>query len=543
MKRRAFLASTTAALAASRDVAGAVAIKTSIRDRLTTRAESSNYNATTTHAEVVSFINALDARGAPIARGSIGKSHGGRDIPFVVAARPMVRTPQEAYDTGRPIVLLVGGLRGGEVEGKEALLALMRDLCISTERTLLEDLVLIFIPLLNPDGNDKLGPEAINRALQDGPPRVGIASDGNGIDLDEDFVKADAPETRALLSFVRTWAPHAFVDARSDDGCFHDYTVTYAPSLHPAAYFGGEYARYKILPKIATDLHEKFAIESFGYGHFGRTEILQSPPPVTDVAEYGWFSYDGRARTATNYMGLRGIAAVRVNGYAHQGFERRIYNVRAAIESMLGYCSDNDDDVVGSYTKSTRWLGGKVPVRGELPQTTEKRLPVTYENLALASVPLGEPGVPAGFKRTGNYTTVTMPIFDTYDATTIVDQPRGYLIPYDSVEHIKPHLDRHGIVCETLVEARRFTVQDYVVERLGHGDSSNGRQTTAIAGHWQPPSDYASRFGALYVPGAQPLGVLASVLLEPESDDGLIVWNALDSKLKIGYSVPIFRVL
>ena len=543
MKRRSFLASGSAAFAAVSSAAGAATAKLSLRDRLTTRAESSNYAATSSHADVDGFLNALDLRGAPIVRGSIGKSREGKDIAYVVASRPMVRTPQEAYDSGRPIVMLVGGLHGGEVEGKEALLALLRDLCISTERTLLEDLVLIFIPLLDPDGNDRYGPQAANRPLQNGPPRIGIATDGNGIDLDTDFVKLEAPESRALVSFARTWQPHAFVDVRGGEGAFTDHNVTLAPSLHPAAYYGGNFVRNRIIPKIEKDLRDKYQLDAFFAGHFGRTSTLFAPPPLADTLEYGWFAPDHRPRSACNYMGLRGIAALRVNADSHAVFERRIFDVRAAVESTLGYCSDNDDSVVGSFTTATRWLGGKVPVRGALPAKSPLQLPVTWENLALSSLPSEEAGIPAGRKRTGNFSTATMPIFDTYVPTLIVDQPKAYLIPYEAAPRVKPWLDRHGIVSETLVSPKRFMLRDYVVERIEREDGPGGIRATSIAGHWQPVTSFASRFGALYVPGAQPLGPLTSVFLEPESDDGFVVWNLLEGLLKPGYSIPIFRVI
>ncbi len=543
MRRRTFLAAGGAAMASARATADAVSVKLTLRDRLVTRAEASNYLATSSSSEVAAFIAALDQRGAPIARGSIGKSRGGRDIPYVVASRPMIRTPQEASDSGRPIVMLVGGLRGGEVEGKEALLALLRDLCISTERTLLEDLVLVFVPLLNPDGNDRFGPVAVNRPLQNGPARVGTPDNGAGFDLDEDFIATEARETQALLAFARRWNPHVFVDMRTDEGVFHDYGVTVAPSLTPAAYFGGSYVRDNLIPKLGKDLHDKFAIQSFVSGHFGRASVLLGPPPLADVQNYGWFAYDGRPRTATNYMGLRGIAALRINGYAHDAFERRIYNVRAALESTLSFCSDNDDAVVGSLNLSTHWLGGKIAMRGAYPRVAPEQAPVVWENLALSSIQSDEPGVPAGFKRTGNYSTAVMPIYDRYDGTLAIDQPTGYLIPYEAATRLKPHLDRHGIVSETLVAMRRFTVRDYVVQRIARTELSSGRHTTTLSGHWQPPSDIAGRFGALYVPGAQPLGPLTSVLLEPESDDGLVAWNVLEGTLKPGYSVPIFRVV
>ena len=543
MKRRSFLTWGSAAFAALSSGASAATTRVSLRDRLTTRAESSNYLSTSSHADVDAFLNALDLRGAPVARGSIGKSHSGKDIPYVVASRPMIKTPQEAYDSGRPIVVLLGGLHGGEVEGKEALLALLRDLCISTERTLLEDLVLIFIPLLDPDGNDAFGAQATNRPLQNGPPHIGIDTNGSGIDLDTDFVKLEAPETRALVSFVRTWQPHVFVDVRSGDGGFADHNVTLAPSFHPAAYYGGNFVRNNIIPKITKDLREKYQLETFVAGHFGRTTMLFAPPALADTRDYGWFAPDDRPRSAANYMGLRGIAALRINSDSHAVFERRIFNVRAAIESLLGYCSDNDDSVVGSLTTATHWLGGRVPVRSALPAKSPLQLPVTWENLALASLPSEEPGVPVGKKRTGNFSTATMPIFDTYEPTLVIAQPKAYLIPYEAAPHVKPWLDRHGIVSETLVAPRRFMVRDYVVERIAREDGPGALHTTSLTGHWQPATAFASRFGALYVPGGQPLGPLTSVFLEPESDDGFIVWNALETVIKPGYSVPIYRVL
>ena len=54
--------------------------------------------------------------------------------------------------------------------------------------------------------------------------------------------------------------------------------------------------------------------------------------------------------------------------------------------------------------------------------------------------------------------------------------------------------------------------------------------------------------GSLFVNTAQRLGTVAAYLLEPESDDGLLVWNYFDRYLASQWrrrpqTVPVYRLL
>src|SRR5689334_4568341 len=82
-----------------------------------TRAEASGFTQTSSHADVMAFVNAL-AQHSDVFVTSIGKSTGGRDLPLVVMSRPLVKTPAEAKRLGRPIVMIQGNIHGGEVGGK-----------------------------------------------------------------------------------------------------------------------------------------------------------------------------------------------------------------------------------------------------------------------------------------------------------------------------------------------------------------------------------------------------------------------------------------
>src|SRR5947207_9740680 len=58
----------------------------------------------------------------------MGSSALGKPIYFVIASDPTVTSPGEAAASGKLVVYLQANIHGGEVEGKEAVLALLREL-------------------------------------------------------------------------------------------------------------------------------------------------------------------------------------------------------------------------------------------------------------------------------------------------------------------------------------------------------------------------------------------------------------------------------
>ena len=69
-----------------------------------TRAERTDYRETSSHADVLAFLDSLQRSGAGIRRGTLATSTEGRDLPWAIAARPMVDGPEEARRSGRPVV-------------------------------------------------------------------------------------------------------------------------------------------------------------------------------------------------------------------------------------------------------------------------------------------------------------------------------------------------------------------------------------------------------------------------------------------------------
>ena len=231
-----------------------------------TRAERTNYQETSRYADVVAFLVALKGR-PELVFGSIGKTNEGRDIPYVVASRPRVASPDEAKKLGRPVIYVQGNIHAGEVEGKEALLAILRDLTASPRPNALDSVVLIAVPIYNADGNERFASQERNRRSQNGPEMVGVRENAQGLDLNRDYVKAEAPETRASLAMFNAWDPDVFVDLHTTNGSYHGYSLTYAPALNGAAPLA-VWTRDQMMGVLRQRMQTRRGFATFDYGDF-----------------------------------------------------------------------------------------------------------------------------------------------------------------------------------------------------------------------------------------------------------------------------------
>jgi predicted deacylase len=186
-------------------------------DGQTTRPERTGFRETSPYADVLTFLDSLQMMTRDIRVGALGTSPEGRRIPYVVAARPLVRSPAEAHRSGKPLVYLQANIHAGEVEGKEAAQMLLRDLTAGRLRSALDRIVLLVVPMYNIDGNEQWGSGEENRPGQNGPARVGRNQNGQGLNLNRDYIKLEAPETRASVALLQSWDPDLFIDQENQE--------------------------------------------------------------------------------------------------------------------------------------------------------------------------------------------------------------------------------------------------------------------------------------------------------------------------------------
>src|SRR5256885_3397567 len=300
-----------------------------------TTAERTNYAATSSTADVGAFLDSIALAGAPVRVSEMGSSALGKPIYFVIAQDRTVTPPGEAAASGKVVGYLQATIHGGEVEGKDAVLALLRELA-GARRGLLRTLVILVAPDYNPDGNDALGPQAVNRSEQSGPALIGQRADGKNLDLNRDYFKAEAPETRASLARVyTTWDPALMVDLHTTDGTLHGYQLTYAPPLDPNGPAGPTaFVRDRMLPVLRKTLQDKYHEPIFDYGNVD-----------TSQAQRSWDSYAPLGWYGTNYVGLRGRMAILSEAYSHADFQTRVQVTHDFLVEILDYAALHGDEI------------------------------------------------------------------------------------------------------------------------------------------------------------------------------------------------------
>ena len=118
---------------------------------LLTPSEASGWETLSNHLDVTAFYRELQVRSPEVRVLHLGTSREGRELLTVTVARPAVTTPAEAHATGKPIVFIGAQVHGDEPGGKEGLMLFARELALGSLQELLDDVVFVFVPQINPD--------------------------------------------------------------------------------------------------------------------------------------------------------------------------------------------------------------------------------------------------------------------------------------------------------------------------------------------------------------------------------------------------------
>ena len=231
----------------------------------------------------------------------------GRTLPWVLAARPMVDGPITARRSGKPVIYLQGNIHAGEVEGKEAAQMLLRDLTVGPLATLLDSVILLVVPIYNADGNERFGPVAEHRPGQQGPELVGLRPNGQGLDLNRDYVKMEAPETRGAAALINDWDPDFFIDLHTTNGSYHGYALTYSPGLNPNSSQANRYIRDHFLPTIRERVRARHGKDIFDYGNFRNQNPRFTRPGLVHLRPSAPFRYQLVRSARTDGDSQRGL--------------------------------------------------------------------------------------------------------------------------------------------------------------------------------------------------------------------------------------------
>ena len=500
---------------------------TAADEPLLTVAEKSGYRATSHYQDVVDFCTQLAKRSPIVRLSELGTSFEGRKLPLLILADPPVATPEEAKQSKKLVVYAQGNIHAGEVDGKEALLMLARDLATAKERPLLKDLIIVFAPIFNADGNERFS--KTNRPGQVGPEDgMGIRQNAQGLDLNRDFVKLESPEVRSLVRFLNKWDPAVVIDTHTTNGSYHRYTITYEGPRCPAG--DGRIVtlvRDELFPDVSRRLEQHGGYKSYFYGNFSPDHTQWQTVPATP-------------RYGIHYVGLRNRIAILSESYSYAPYRERIFATRDFVRSILEYAAENQAKIHTLLTEAR----GATRRAGSEPKASDIVV------LRSKAVPVGGPAKLLGFveeQKNGKHVATEKPreyevrYMGGCEPTVSVRKPYAYLFPAAWTKVVE-NLQRHGIEVEELREDLELPVETYRIEKVSRTERSFQNHRTVSVETAMRPETVRIPAGTILVRTAQPLGTLAAYLLEPQAEDGLCTWNFFDDSLTVGQDFPVRRL-
>jgi len=506
--------------------------------------EKSNFEKTSSYADVMQFLRTIQPMSPWMQVTTLGKSPMGKDIPLVILSKGSYTTPAQAKASGKAVVYVQGNIHAGEVEGKEVTMMLMRDILLGKLGYLLDNQVILFVPIYNTDGNDKLS--KTSRPTQEGSPvETGERENGQGLDLNRDGIKLEAPESQALIqNLVTAWDPQVSVDLHTTNGTWHGYSLTWAPSYlsggEPATY---RYTKEVMLSSITKNLADKYGLFIGPFGDFNTRE--------------GWplknfYTYNHHPRYLINQFGLRNRMAILSEAFAHERFYQRINSTYAFTLEILGHTNKHAKEITRiNHDAETAAIRNVVTNAGRIKKGVRfKMVPAkqklnhfrTYDYNRFTQADGSTRLVKTG--RIVYYDSVNY--YGEFKDTVQSTLPRGYIIPAE-LSLIAEHLKRQGVKVEQLEKETTFSGEVFNIEQFNRSSRKFEGHLMASAEGKFSAAKRSFRKGDYKVDLAQPLANLIFYMLEPQSDDGLLVWNFFDNWLeqhnvsKQAVEFPVFK--
>ncbi len=480
-------------------------------DRWITPSEVDDLRTTPSYDQTVAWLQKLVAAAPQLKLASLGKSPEGRDIWMVIASKNGASTPQELQRNGRPTVFAQAGIHSGEIDGKDAGLMLLRDMTVrGTKKSLLDKANFLFVPIYSVDAHERSS--EFGRINQRGPVKSGWRTTARNLNLNRDYMKLDALETRAMISALNRWNPELYIDLHVTDGADYQYDVTYGfdgPHSHSPNI--ARWLQTTFVPRVDRDL--------LAMGHIpGR--FVQGI--AGDDLAKGIIEGTSDPRFSNGYGTLRHMASILVENHSLKPYDQRVLGMYVLLESALRSVADTADVLRAATIKDRNSRRENVPLTWTVD--SEKK-PEIIEFLGIESrASLSAISGAVQREWLGRPVTMKIPLITSFKPSSFARRPKAYWIPAASTEVID-RLRMHGISMEQIKTPRTIDVEMLrVADPKFAAAPFEGR--IMVTGTFTPErrkETFAAN--SVRVVTDQPLGDVAMFLLEPASPDSFFQWG------------------
>lgn len=481
---------------------------------LLTVAEKTGWKETGNYEEAVNFYRQLAAR-SPYARLiDIGGTPQGRRMYALVASKDKAFAQAEVRATGKPVLLLQNGIHPGENGGKDAAMMLLRDLLVTKKyESFLDHMVILSIPVFNIDGHENSSP--FHRFNEQGPNSMGFRANALRLNLNRDYMKADAPEMQNWLRFYNRFLPDMHIDNHVTDGADlqHDCTIAIHDGLdiHPAV---GAWVK-SYTPKMWKAMDDQGHVMGWYVGGPMRSGGNFVMAPASPRLSTGYAAVRNRVALLVETHSLKPFS---VRAWAH--YDIMVESMKVLVDSgkdLRAATLAADKDVLKPGTKLAIEYA---PAKSGIPYLIKGLETETYTGTASG-------GPILRYLAKAKDIDVTL-IRDSVAKTEAV-VPTGYYVPREWTS-VLDLLRSHGVQVRPVTspvagkfEVTRFSKISFTPQPFESRFAPSFETSSAVEQKTIAPGSH------FFVPAGQALGKLAMNLLEPNAPDSVMKWGTMNS--------------
>lgn len=478
-----------------------------------TPAEKTGLTDSPNYHQTVEWLRKLAAATPLIELRFFGGTPGGRVLVAVIAKKSGSHDDSSKPTPLRPTLLAQAGIHSGEIDGKDAGLMLLRDIAFGGKAHLLDKANFVFVPVFNADGHERAS--EWNRPNQRGPVRQGWRTTAQNLNLNRDYMKADAPEMQAMLRLINEWKPSLYLDLHVTDGIDYQYDITYGfhgwDGTPTWSSQGAAWLDQIWRPAVDAALAAA--------GHIpGPLVFAVNNRDLTQGLTLG----PADPRFSNAYGDLRGIPTVLVENHSLKPYKQRVLGTYVLLEASLKALGDHAAAVQKAIAADTAARPAVLPVNWTAnPEATTK---IDFKGIAYEEYPSPASGAKEVRWLGTPKLYQDLPIHWTTKPGAVLHRPKAYWI---STTHLSifQKLTSHGISFSQVFEPTTREFEFYrLVDPKPAAQPFEGRHLVSTKIRRETRTETFPA-GSVRVPTDQPLGNLAMALLEPECNDSLFAWG------------------
>jgi hypothetical protein len=225
---------------------------------------------------------------------------------------------ESAFNPSKLRILVLNGIHAGESDGIDASLHWVEELLKTPE--IFEDVSIFIIPVYNVGGYQNMS--CCTRANQNGPEPLGFRGNANNLDLNRDFMKCDAANTRSFQYVFQRVKPNLLIDTHTTNGADYQYVMTLLPG--PTERFPKE---------------DQLFLNSWVKGLMEANNKKVKTGPYVNVwgqtPEAGFEAFRQNANLSGGYAALFNVPAITLETHMFKPYAERVEATQTTLQTIL----------------------------------------------------------------------------------------------------------------------------------------------------------------------------------------------------------------